>query len=95
MRHGERNRERGRVPKAVHSALQSKGKESRVRLNHTPSIPLPDLDHQVAEIDIDNGTILSQFCRFGYKTLLLIEFFCWVGFDLIRFCFGFLESLSK
>ena len=45
MRHGERNRERGRVPKAVHYALQPKGKDSRVRLNHTPSIPLPDLDH--------------------------------------------------
>ena len=95
MRHEERNRERGRVPKAVHSALQSKGKESRVCLNHTLSIPLPDLDHQIAETDIDNGTIFSQFCRFGYKTLLLIEFFCWVGFDLIRFCFGFLEFLSK
>ena len=26
-RHGERNRERGRVPKAVHCELQSKGKE--------------------------------------------------------------------
>ena len=37
----------------------------------------------------------SQFCRFGYKMLLLIECFCWVGLDLIRFCFGFLDSLSK
>ena len=34
MRHGERNKERGRVPKAVHCALQSKGKESRVHLIH-------------------------------------------------------------
>ena len=77
---------------------QSKGKERRVRLNHTPSVPLPDLDHQIAGTDIDNGTFFSLFCRFGYKTLLLIEFFfffCWVGLDLIRFCFGFLESLSK
>ena len=95
MQHEERNRERGSVPKAVHSALQSKGKESRVRLNHTPSIPLLDLDHQIAGTNIDNDTIFSHFCRFGYKTLLLIEFFCWVGFDLICFCFGFLESLSK
>ena len=95
MRHGERNKERGRVPKAVHCALQSKGKESKVHLNHTPSAPLPDLNHQIAGIDINNGTFFSQFCRFGYKTLLLIEFFCWVGLDLIRFCFGFLESLSK
>ena len=87
--HGERNRERGRVPKAVHSALQSKGKESRVCLNHTPSIPLPELDYQIARTDIDNGTIFSQFCRFGYKTLLLIEFFCWVGFDLIFLFFLF------
>ena len=45
MRHGERNKERGRVPKAIHCALQSKGKESKVRLNHTPSVPLLDLDH--------------------------------------------------
>ena len=37
-RHGERNRQRGRVPKAVHCELQSKGKERRVRLNHTPSV---------------------------------------------------------
>ena len=35
------------------------------------------------------------FFRFGYEMLLLIEFFCWIGLDLIRFCFGFLESLSK
>ena len=55
---------------------QSKGKERRVRLNHTLSVPLPDLDHQIAGIDIDNGTFFSLFCRFGYKTLLLIEFFC-------------------
>ena len=34
MRHEERNKERGRVPKAVHCALQSKGKESRVHLIH-------------------------------------------------------------
>ena len=34
MRHRERNKERGRVPKAVHCALQSKGKESRVHLIH-------------------------------------------------------------
>ena len=40
MQHGERNRERGRVPKAIHCALQSKGKESKVRLNHKPSVPL-------------------------------------------------------
>ena len=49
MRHGERNRERGRVPKAVHYALQPKGKDSRVRLNHTPSIPFArfrPLDHR-------------------------------------------------
>ena len=56
MQHGERNRERGRVPKAVHSALQSKGKESKVHLNHTPSAPLLDLNHQIAGIDINNGT---------------------------------------
>ena len=36
MQHGERNRERGRFPKAIHCALQLKGKESRVHLNHTP-----------------------------------------------------------
>ena len=76
MRHGERNKERGRVPKAVHCAIQSKGKESRFHLNHTPSILLPDLDHQIVGIDIDNDTFFSQFCRFRYKTLLLIEFFC-------------------
>ena len=35
------------------------------------------------------------FFRFGYVMLLLIEFFCWIGLDLIRFCFGFLDSLSK
>ena len=96
-RHGERNRERGRVPKAVHYALQLKGKESRVRLNHTPSVPLPNLDHQIVGTDTDNDTFFAQFCRFGYKTLLLIEFFCWVVLDLILFFFffGFLESLSK
>ena len=27
--------------------------------------------------------------------LLLIEFFCWIGFDLIHFYFGCLDSLSK
>ena len=32
---------------------------------------------------------LFPFFRFGYEMLLLIEFFCWVGLDLIRFCFGF------
>ena len=35
------------------------------------------------------------FFRFGYEMLLLIEIFCWIGLDLIRFCFGFLDSLSK
>ena len=35
------------------------------------------------------------FFRFGYEMLLLIEFFCWIGLDLICFCFGFLDSLSK
>ncbi|KAF3964970.1 hypothetical protein CMV_010807 [Castanea mollissima] len=45
----KRNRETGRVPKAVHCALQSKGKESRVHPNHTPSVPLLNLDHQTAE----------------------------------------------
>nr|POE99547.1 glutamate-1-semialdehyde 2,1-aminomutase, chloroplastic [Quercus suber] len=48
-RHGERNSERGRVPKAVHCALQSKGKERRVRLNHTAPVPLPNLDPQTAK----------------------------------------------
>ena len=66
---------------------QSKGKERKVRLNHTLSVPLPDLDHQIARTDIDNGTFFSLFCRFGYKTLLLIEFFCQVCLDVIRFCF--------
>ena len=43
------------------------------------------------------GTVhfFSPFFRFGYEMLLLIEFFCWIGLDLIRFCFGFLDSLSK
>ena len=35
------------------------------------------------------------FFRFGYEMLLLIEFFCWIGLDLIRFCFRFLDSLPK
>ena len=35
------------------------------------------------------------FFRFGYEMLLLIEFFCWIGFDLIHFYFGCLDSLSK
>ena len=35
------------------------------------------------------------FFRFGYEMLLLIEFFCWIGLDLIHFSFGFLDSLSK
>ena len=37
----------------------------------------------------------SPFFRFGYEMLLFIEFFCWIGLDLIRFSFGFLDSLSK
>ena len=39
----------------------------------------------------------SQFCRFGYKTFLLIVFFFFflVGLDLIHFCYEFLDSLSK
>ena len=95
-RYEERNKERGKVPKAVHCASQSKDKESRVRPNHTPSVPLPNLDHQTAEPTLIMVLFFSQFCRFGSKTLLLIEFFFyWVGSDLIHFCFGFLESLSK
>ena len=35
------------------------------------------------------GTSADTFFPF------LIEFFCWIGLDLIRFCFGFLDSLSK
>ena len=34
---------------------------------------------------------LVNFFRFGYEILLLIEFSCWVGLDLICFCFGFLK----
>ena len=34
-----------------------------------PSVRFPDSDHQIAGIDIDNGTFFPQFCRFGYKTL--------------------------
>ena len=94
-RHGERNRQRGRVPKAVHCELQSKGKERRVRLNHTPFVPLPNLDPQTTEPTLTTVHFFFQFCWFGYKMLLLIEFFCWVGLDLIRLCFGLLESQSK
>ena len=32
---------------------------------------------------------------FGYEWLHLIVFFGWIGLELIRFCFGFWDSLSK
>ena len=48
-RYEERNKERVKVPKAVHCASQSKGKESIVHPNHTPSVPLPNSNHQTAE----------------------------------------------
>ena len=86
-RHGERNRERGRVPKVVHCAIQSKGKERRVRLNHTPFVPLPNLDPQTAEPTLTIVHFFFQFCRFGYKTLLLIEFFLLGRFRFDSFLF--------
>ena len=62
-----RKKQRSRVPKDVHCALQSKGKESRVRLNHKPFVPFLDLDHQITRTDIDNGTFFSQFVGLGMK----------------------------
>ena len=52
--------------------LRYKGDRVRMAGHHHS---LPDLDHQITGTDIDKGTFFSQFCRFGYKTLLLIEFF--------------------
>ena len=66
-RHGERNRERGRVPKAVHCASQSKGKESIVRPNHTPFIPLPNSDHQTAEPTSTTVLFFLHFVGLGLK----------------------------
>ena len=37
----------------------------------------------------------SHFLDLGMKCYFWFEFFCWIGLDLIRFCFGFLDSLSK
>ena len=90
--------------KRIHCPLQSKGKESRVRQNHSTNNknnphhrPFP-CQIQTARSPKPTSTTIhffSQFCRFGYKMLLLIEFFCWVCLNLIHFCFGFMESLSK
>ena len=33
--------------------------------------------------------VFLHFSRFGYETLLFIEFFCWIGLDLIWFWFLF------
>ena len=63
-RHGERNRERGRIRPSEPQAHRKK--------NLWP---------------INTGKIF----RFGYEILLLIAFSCWVGLDLICFCFGFLK----
>ncbi|KAK7837705.1 hypothetical protein CFP56_020856 [Quercus suber] len=57
----ERSRESARVPKAVHCAIQSKGKESKVLLNYTPSVPLPNSDHQIAGTDIDDGLVIKRY----------------------------------
>ena len=60
--------------------------------------PFPFQIHTIKSPKPTSTTVhfFSQFCRFGYKTLLLIDFFfCSVGLDLIRFCYGFLDSLSK
>ena len=35
------------------------------------------------------------FCRFGYEILLLINFFCWIGLDLIHFLFWVLGFSIK
>ena len=39
--------------------------------------------------------IVFLFFRFGCEMLLLIEFLCWIGLDLIRFCFGFFGFSAK
>ena len=43
--------------------------------------------------------VFLHFSRFGYEILLFIEFFCWIGLDLILvlipFCFGLLFSITK
>ena len=37
----------------------------------------------------------SHFLDLGMKCYFWFKFFCWIGLDLICFCFGFLDSLSK
>ena len=41
-------------------------------------------------VGIGTGNFFFPFFRSGYEILLLIVFFfCWIGLDLIHFCFGF------
>ena len=48
--------------------------------------PLLELDRRTYQ---HRYIVFFLFFRFGYEMLLLIEIFCWMGLDLIRFCFGF------
>ena len=72
-----------------------------------PFAPFPDLDHQIAGIDIDNGTFFfSQFCRIGYKVYIWFVFVmdfwiiyqnvCFLNFRyLLLFCFFRLQISLK
>ena len=68
-----------------------KQKEKSMGIN---TVRLCIYHHQIVETGTD--TFFSIFSRFGYEILLFIEFFCWIGLDLIlvliTFCFGLLGS---
>ena len=48
-------------------------------------------NHKNIERKTNGPSTPVNFFRFGYDMLLLIEFACWIGLDLICFCFGFLK----
>ena len=45
-------------------------------------------NHKNIEIKTNGPSTPVNFFRFGYEMLLLIEFSCWIGLDLICFFFS-------
>ena len=67
------------------------GKEAEKERGDPKEAEWDDRNHKNIERKTCGPSTPVNFFRFGYEMLLLIEFSCWIGLDLICFCFGFLK----
>ena len=87
--HRDRNREREAMRPGTWRKKQGKRQSS---VSPPPSVPFPDLDHQIARTDIDNGTFFFlNFLGFGIK-FRFDSFLLWLfGLSIKMFVFSIID----